>query len=168
MLCEEFARKLEAFLDGELPTAERDALDAHRLDCPGCEQLAASRLALRDTFQEALNLQPSRALQKRLRKALVAAATSGTAEQANVIPLPEAAEQRMSARNRLLSRPIGLAAAAVVTLALLTWWLGIRPHPVRQSEPFSRPANVLILRFVPDQDQAETLQTGGLILANHL
>lgn len=168
MLCEEFARKLEADLDGELPTAERDALKAHRAVCPDCEQLTASRLELRETFREALDMQPSRALQKRLRKALVAAATSGKVEKAGVISPPAAAEQRRPTRRRLLTRPYGLAVAAVVTLALVAWWLGVRPDPIRQPEPFSQPANVLILRFAPDPDQPEKPQTGGLILANHL
>ncbi len=42
--CREFAQKLSAYMDGELPSRERGALEAHLASCPACsEELRALR-----------------------------------------------------------------------------------------------------------------------------
>jgi anti-sigma factor RsiW len=168
MQCDELKLKLEAYHDRELPDEVRAACKSHLAACPHCAQLVADRQAFSDQVRSALDLEPPADLRERLRSVLSAVAHDGAADSPDVISLAEAAEHRGTGWRWILSRPVGLAAAATVTLALVAWWLGIRPDPVRPSEPFSRPANVLILRFAPADEQAEVPVTGGLILANHL
>jgi anti-sigma factor RsiW len=168
MHCEEIKLKLEAYLDHELAAEVRKAFTAHLAACPECEQLVASRQAFTETVRSALDMEPPAGLQDRLRSVLTVAEQPGAGDSPDVISLAEAAERRGSFKSWFFSRPVGLAAAAAVSIALVAWWLGVRPDPARQSEPFSRPANVLILRFEPGEGQADGTETGGLILANHL
>ncbi len=41
MICREFERRLEDWVDGNLPTTERAACDRHLAECPRCRELAA-------------------------------------------------------------------------------------------------------------------------------
>ncbi len=49
MTCQEFVDFLMAYLDGELPTAQRDAFDEHMGLCPQC-------VTYLDTYRESVQL----------------------------------------------------------------------------------------------------------------
>src|SRR5690348_1456704 len=51
MQCGEVGSRLDAYLDGELPEAERAPLRAHLQDCPDCGPEAAALERLRDDIR---------------------------------------------------------------------------------------------------------------------
>lgn len=48
--CEHYAALLDAFVDGELPAQDSDAIRAHLADCPGCQAYVQEAFVIRDAF----------------------------------------------------------------------------------------------------------------------
>ncbi len=54
MICDEIRARLDAWVDDELPTAERAEFDSHVGQCANCQTLQERRLALRDVLAREL------------------------------------------------------------------------------------------------------------------
>ena len=105
--CESFGPEIGAYLDGELPGAERSALEAHLPDCTSCQDALAEQRQLLAALAELPQVEPGPQFEARfwarLARSGPAAGGSGAAGW----------------RSRWLWLPGGLAAALVVVLALL-------------------------------------------------
>jgi anti-sigma factor RsiW len=110
MACDGFAGKLADYLDGDLPAAERDAMDAHASTCAECGQLLSELEALRVDAAALPLLEPSRDL------------WAGIAERidARVLPLDAPRTARMTAVRRTWRHPAVAAAALVLVTAGVT------------------------------------------------
>ena len=162
MRCEEIREKMEAYLDGELPSDTLRAVAEHLTACHECTRLFAARRSFGDLVREGLDITAPQDLQDELHAALAVQSTD----------TPEAGvASRYTATRRhwlTLTWTSGLAAAAVVTVALVAWWLVDHYGSPTVTEAFSRPATVHILRFEATLDRDGVPEMGGLILANHL
>ncbi len=102
--CESFGPEIGAYLDGELPGAERSALEAHLPDCTPCQGALAAQRRLHTALAELPQLEPSPQFQARFWARLARdGQTAGAAGW----------------RSRWRWLQGGLAAAAVAGLALL-------------------------------------------------
>lgn len=52
MRCDHLDNRLDDYVDGELPAAEREAVDTHVADCATCRRLVARERALRAALQD--------------------------------------------------------------------------------------------------------------------
>jgi anti-sigma factor RsiW len=67
MMADEFTAKLDVYLDGELPSSEMKALDAHVRSCPSCASDVLSRVQMKRALQSAgKRYQPSPEFRKRI------------------------------------------------------------------------------------------------------
>jgi hypothetical protein len=110
MACDGFAEKLADYLDGDLPAAGRDAMDAHAEACADCRQLLSELEALRVDAASLPLLEPSRDL------------WAGIAERidARVLPLDAPRVTRTAAVRRTWRHPAVAAAALVLITAGVT------------------------------------------------
>ncbi|PYX25844.1 MAG: hypothetical protein DMG87_00995, partial [Acidobacteria bacterium] len=53
MMADEFTAKLDTYLDGELPSSEMKAIDAHVRDCPPCAADVLIRVQMKRATQAA-------------------------------------------------------------------------------------------------------------------
>jgi anti-sigma factor RsiW len=108
--CDEFAAKLADYLDGDLPDAERVAMEAHASSCEACARLLSEIESLRLDAAALPLLEPSRDL------------WAGIAERidARVLPLGTARTARVAALRRTWRHPAVAAAALVLITAGVT------------------------------------------------
>lgn len=77
MACEDWAEKFDTYLDGELPSEEARALDAHLRACSRCAAEALRRIQLKRAVQEAgQRFTPDPAFRARMQKKFAAPAPS--------------------------------------------------------------------------------------------
>jgi hypothetical protein len=108
--CDEFAAKLADYLDGDLPDAVRNAMDAHASGCAECGALLSELETLRMEAASLPLLEPSRDL------------WTGIADRidARVLPLESPRAARLAAMQRSWVRPAVAAAALVLVTAGVT------------------------------------------------
>src|SRR5271169_5915223 len=71
MGCESWNAKLDAYLDGELPSEEMRGLDAHLRGCASCSADALSRVQMKRTIQAAgKRFTPSPEFREQLRQSI--------------------------------------------------------------------------------------------------
>jgi anti-sigma factor RsiW len=132
MACDGFAGKLADYLDGDLPAAGRDAMDAHASTCAECRELLSELEALRVDAAALPLLEPSRDL------------WAGIAERidARVLPLDAPRAARMAAVRRTWRHPAVAAAALVLITAGVThmWTRYSYETPAAVSAPARRVA----------------------------
>src|SRR5205814_8429833 len=69
MMADEFTAKLDTYLDGELPSREMKAIDAHVRDCPACAADVLIRVQLKRATQAAgKRYRPSAELRPRIQQ----------------------------------------------------------------------------------------------------
>ena len=135
MACDGFAGKLADYLDGDLPAAGRDAMDAHASVCAECRQLLSELEALRVEAASLPLLEPSRDL------------WAGIAERidARVLPLDAPRAARMATVRRTWRHPAVAAAALVLITAGVThMWTRYT-----YETPAPRPAATEVAALVP-------------------
>ncbi len=123
MICEQMTEQLGLYLDGELPSAAQDDVEAHLLTCSSCQ---ADLEALRDLAAELTtpsNVPVPETLWTAIEQRLDAELQTGASRDAQVARIPaqaEASGSRKSAVRLLLFRraPLGLAAAIVLAIGL--------------------------------------------------
>ena len=103
--CESFGPEIGAYLDNELPGAERAALEAHLPDCRPCQGALTEQRQLNATLAELPRLAPDSQFEARF--------------WARLARDSQAAGGASGWRARWLWLPGGLAATAALTLALL-------------------------------------------------
>lgn len=108
--CDAFAARLSDYLDGDLPAAAHDAMDAHASACAECGQLLSELESLRVDAASLPLLEPSRDL------------WAGIAERidARVLPLDAPRAARMAGARRAWRHPAVAAAALVLVTAGVT------------------------------------------------
>jgi hypothetical protein len=108
--CDEFAARLSDYLDGDLPAAGRDAMDAHASTCAECGLLLSELESLRVDAASLPLLEPSRDL------------WAGIADRidARVLPLDAPRAARMAGVRRTWRHPAVAAAALVLVTAGVT------------------------------------------------
>src|SRR5207245_10837647 len=68
-MADEFTAKLDAYLDGELPSSEMKAIDAHVRGCPPCAADVLSRVQMKRATQAAgKRYSPSPAFRQRIQQ----------------------------------------------------------------------------------------------------
>src|SRR5271167_377871 len=73
MVCESWKAKLDAYLDGELPSEEMRAFDAHVRGCPSCAADALARVQMKRAIQTAgKRFTPSAEFRKRMQPVMQA------------------------------------------------------------------------------------------------
>jgi anti-sigma factor RsiW len=110
MTCDQFAERLADYLEGDLPAAGRDAMDAHASTCAECRQVMAELESLRVDAASLPLLEPSRDL------------WAGIAERidARVLPLDASRPARTTTVRRTWRHPAVAAAALVLVTAGVT------------------------------------------------
>ena len=110
MACDQFAERLADYLEGDLPAAGRDAMDAHAATCAECRQLVSELESLRVDAASLPLLEPSRDL------------WAGIAERidARVLPLDASRSARTTTVRRTWRHPAVAAAALVLVTAGVT------------------------------------------------
>jgi anti-sigma factor RsiW len=74
MACDSWLEKLDAYLDGELPSAEMSAFDGHVRGCPECAANALARVQMKRAVRSAgLRFTPSAEFRQRIRAKVVPA-----------------------------------------------------------------------------------------------
>jgi len=144
--CEDRAEAISAYHDGELPQAERRALESHLAVCEGCRRRLAALEALRDGLRGWPDAAPPEELGER--------------------PM-RAAGRRLRAR-----APYWVAAASVAAAALLYLWLGrgpvappsAPPSPVAgpRPAPSAQPGVIRLPEGVTVGELRITVRRGGL------
>lgn len=126
----EWTDRLSAFMDGELPPAERDEVEDHLAECGGCRRVLEELRAVASRAVALGPVEPKRDLWGGI-AATIEAPASSVGNEARVIALPTAArddelEEALAPRRLVLSWR-QLAAASVVLVAatsFATWSLG--------------------------------------------
>jgi anti-sigma factor RsiW len=78
MVCESWNTKLDTYLDGELPSEEMRAFDAHVHNCPSCSADALTRVQMQRTIQVAgKRFTPSAELRRRMQQSIAAKPRGG-------------------------------------------------------------------------------------------
>jgi anti-sigma factor RsiW len=73
MVCESWKTKLDTYLDGELPSEEMHAFDAHVRSCPSCAADALTRVQMKRSIQAAgKRFSPSAEFRKRMQQRIEA------------------------------------------------------------------------------------------------
>jgi hypothetical protein len=148
--CDGFAAKLADYLDGDLPAAGRDAMDAHASTCADCRQLLSELEAVRADAASLPLLEPSRDL------------WAGIAERidARVLPLDAPRAARMTTVRRTWRHPAVAAAALVLVTAGVTHMWTRYSYESRAAQPVAQvggaPSQVVAVAPVvvePDADQ---------------
>lgn len=108
--CENYAALLDAFVDGELPAQEADAIRAHLADCPGCQAYVQGALAIRDAFPHPEDT----VLPVDFTETVMTAVRA-----AKLPPLPKAATATPAPRWKKLLLPLAACCAVVVLVQAL-------------------------------------------------
>ncbi len=121
MMCESWKLKLDTYLDGELPSEEMHAFDAHVHGCPDCAADALARLQMKHAIRTAgVRFTPSPEFRQRLQKSI------------------EQPQPRLNLR-------MVWAAAAALALILLVVGLGVtfqRQEQLRAQQVYSEVADL--------------------------
>jgi anti-sigma factor ChrR (cupin superfamily) len=152
MACDGFAEKLADYLEGDLPGAGRDAMDAHASTCAECRQLVSELESLRVDAASLPLLEPSRDL------------WAGIAERidARVLPLDASRSARTTTVRRTWRHPAVAAAALVLVTAGVThlWTRYSYETPAAGLVPAGQVAAASELAApAPDSDVAEPAST---------
>jgi anti-sigma factor RsiW len=137
--CEAIAEDLVAFVDGELPEAERAPVEAHVAGCLACRR-EIERIAKVSALVAGLpRIEPSAELEERMRWRLAAGASAADAA---------ARTRRRGWRPVFWGVPVLAAAAAI---ALVWYWSMVRPTPNGLLAPRGRQVAVAPAR--PDRTE---------------
>ena len=133
MRCDQARERIGALLDGELPDADRQAVESHAAQCPACARTRDELRELRGELARMRDHAP-RGLAQRIRAGLAVEAADLPEAAASVRPPNVSAARALSAA-RAWRRPAFLRYAAAVLLACAvsagaTWWLvrGVDAH----------------------------------------
>jgi anti-sigma factor RsiW len=149
--CNEFAAQLADYLDGDLPAAGREALDAHASTCAECGQLLSELEALRVDAASLPLLEPSRDL------------WAGIAERidARVLPLDAPRAVRMAGMRRTWRHPAVAAAALVLVTAGVTHlWTRYSYETPAAVPAATRQVAAVVPVIVEPRPDAETASAG--------
>jgi anti-sigma factor RsiW len=132
----EWTARLSDYLSGDLPEAEKLAVEAHLSECDDCNTALRDLARIVDEADELGEIEPPRDLWPDIAAAIHSQSPLGE-EDPQVIPLP-GSRRRVSAAlpERIEVSRRGLIAASVVLVALsatTTWWAGLPSEPVAEN-----------------------------------
>ena len=130
-MTDQWTEKLSDYLDGELSAADREAVDAHLLECADCARTLQQLRAVVTRAGQVIDREPSRDLWSGIAARIAAAE-----------PLPELVPST-SSRKRRISFSIPQLAAASVALMLMsggTMYLMVRNEAATPVADVSQPA----------------------------
>ncbi|MBD3337031.1 MAG: hypothetical protein GF355_16070 [Candidatus Eisenbacteria bacterium] len=167
MECDALRERLQAYVDGELESAEAGTIRRHLEACPSCRRERAALLEMRSAARELLRSEAPEELKAELLAQArgITASTPSASTEAEWPPsgAPSILDRFATWVPGRWLRP-ALGAAALVLLAWIVQDMTLDRLEQEAVPAFERPAPVIVLRFGDTSDHSVEPPRSGLVL----